>query len=40
MPPDSLSNFEIQRYKNRSKFKGVYSRDNLPNKGWGIYNKS
>ena len=27
------ANFEIQKYyKNKSKFNGVYSRDNLPNK--------
>ena len=30
MPPNPLTNFEIQRYyKNQSKFNGVYSRDNL-----------
>ena len=33
MPPYPLTNFEIQKYyKNEPKFKGVYSRDNLPNK--------
>ena len=33
MPPHPLTNFEIQRhYKNQSKFNGVYSRDNLPNR--------
>ena len=33
MPPHPLTNFEIQKYyKNQSKFNGVYSRDNLPNK--------
>ena len=33
MLPDPLTNFEIQRYyKNQSKFKGVCSRVNLPNK--------
>ena len=33
MPPHRLTNFEIQKYyKNEPKFKGVYSRDNLPNK--------
>ena len=33
MPPHPLTNFEIQRYyKNQSKFNGVDSRDNLPNK--------
>ena len=33
MPPHSLTNFEIQKYfQNETKFNGVYSRDNLPNK--------
>ena len=41
MPPHSLTNFEIQKYyqnnakrssKNETKFNGVFSRDNLPNK--------
>ena len=33
MPPHTLTNFEIQKYyKNESKFNGVYSRDNLPDK--------
>ena len=33
MPPHPLTNFEIQKYyKNQSKFNGIYSRDNLPNK--------
>ena len=33
MPPHPLTNFEIQKYyKNKSRFNGVYSRDNLPNK--------
>ena len=33
MPLHPLTNFEIQRYyQNVSRFKGVYSRDNLPNK--------
>ena len=33
MPPHPLTNFEIQKYyKNQSKFNGVYSRDNLPNR--------
>ena len=33
MPPHPLTNFEIQKYyQNDSKFNGVYSRDNLPNK--------
>ena len=31
MPPDSLTNFEIQKYyKNEPKFNDVYSRNNLP----------
>ena len=31
MPPDPLSNFEIQKfYQNESRFNGVFSRDNLP----------
>ena len=30
MPPHPLTNFEIQRhYENKSKFNGVYSRNNL-----------
>ena len=33
MPPHSLTNFEILKYyENESRFNGVYSRDNLPNK--------
>ena len=33
MPPHPLTNFELQKYyKNKSKFNGVFSRDNLPNK--------
>ena len=33
MPPHPLTNFEIQKYnQNESKFKGVFSRDNLLNK--------
>ena len=33
MPPHPLTNFEIQKYyQNESKFNGVYSRDNLPDK--------
>ena len=33
MPPHPLTNLEIQKYyQNESKFNGVYSRDNLPNK--------
>ena len=33
MPPNPLTNFEIQKYyKNELKLNDVYSRDNLPNK--------
>ena len=33
MPPHPLTNFEILKYyENESRFDGVYSRDNLPNK--------
>ena len=33
IPPDPLTNFEIQKYyQNEPRFNGVYSRDNLPNK--------
>ena len=33
MLPHPLTNFEIMKYyENESRFKGVYSRDNLPNK--------
>ena len=33
MPPYPLTNFEIIKYyENESRFNGVYSRDNLPNK--------
>ena len=33
MPSHPLTNFEIQKYyQNESKFNGVFSRDNLPNK--------
>ena len=33
MPPHPLTNFEILKYyENESRFNGVYSRDNLPNK--------
>ena len=31
MPPDPLTNFEIQKfYQNEPRFNGVFSRDNLP----------
>ena len=29
MPPQPLTNFEIQKYQNEPRFNGVYSRDNL-----------
>ena len=33
MPPHPFANFEITKYyENESRFNGVYSRDNLPNK--------
>ena len=33
IPPHRLTNFEIQMYyQNESRFNGVYSRDNLPDK--------
>ena len=33
IPPDSLTNFEIQKYyQNEPRFNGAYSRDNLTNK--------
>ena len=33
MPPQPLTNFEIQKYyQNEPRFNGVYSRNNLPNK--------
>ena len=33
IPPHSLTNFEIQKYyQNEPKFKGVFSRNNLPKK--------
>ena len=39
MPPHPLTNFEIQKYyQNESKFNGVFSRDNIPNKiKYGAY---
>ena len=32
MPPDHLTNFEIQKYQNQTRFNSVQSRDNLTNK--------
>ena len=38
MPPHPLTDFEIQKYyQNKSKFNGVYSRDNLPKIKDGAY---
>ena len=38
MPPHPLTNFEIQKYyQNKSRFNGVYSRDNLPKIKYGAY---
>ena len=38
MPPHPLTNFEIQKYyQNKSRFNGVYSRDNLPKIKHGAY---
>ena len=38
MPPHPLTNFEIQKYyQNEPRFKGVYSRDNLPKIKDGAY---
>ena len=30
MPPHPITNFEIWRYRNEWKFKGIYCRNNLP----------
>ena len=39
MSPHPSTNFEIQKYyQKKPKFNGVYSRNNLPKKGWGICN--
>ena len=36
-----LNDFEIEKYyENEATFSGVYSRNNLPEKGWGLCNKS
>ena len=41
MLPHPLASFKIQKYyQNEPRFNGVYSRDNLPNKGWGMCNNS
>ena len=41
MPPDPLTNFEIQKYcLNEPKFNGVYSRNNFPSKNHLQINKN
>ena len=43
IPPHPLINFEIQKYyENKSRFNGVFSRDNLPKtkKKWCLRNKT
>ena len=41
MPPNPLTNFEIQKYyQNELRFNGVYSRDNLPSIRNGAYVKN
>ena len=41
MPPQSLTNLETQKYcQNKTKFKDVYSRNNLPKINNGTYVKS
>ena len=37
MPPQPLTNFEIQKYQNESIFNGVWSRDNLQKIKDGAY---
>ena len=38
MPPNPLTNFEIQKYyENEPEFNGVYSRNNLSKKKDGAY---
>ena len=37
MPLCPLTNFEIQKYQNQTRFNGVYSRDNLPRIKDGAY---
>ena len=32
IPPHTLTNFEIQKYKNEPRFNGDFSRNNLPKK--------
>ena len=41
MPPHAFTNTEMQiYYENGRKFNGVYSRNDLSNTVWVIYNKS
>ena len=41
MKPHPLTNFEILKYyENEPRFNGIFSRDNLHKKGWGLCNKS
>ena len=37
MQPHPLTNFDIQKYQNKPRFNGVYSRDNLPKIKDGTY---
>ena len=37
MPLHLLINFKIQKYQNDPKFKGVYSRNNLPKMKDGVH---
>ena len=38
MPPHPLTNFEMQKYyKNKPKFNGIHSRNNLPKLKDGAY---
>ena len=37
MPPRPLTNFDIQKYQNKPRFNGVYSRDNLQKIKDGAY---
>ena len=38
MPPHPLINFEVQQYhQNKPKFKGLYSRNNIPKIKYGAY---
>ena len=41
MLPNCFKKFEIQKYyQNKPKFNGTYLRNTLPEKGWGVCNKS